>query len=357
MIEKTQKPFLHVLVYLLFLVLLPAAARAVSVTEYRSNIHQINRLLSSVSFEENLSNAENIANQQEIFKQIRAKLPPTEKVELQAGTPFEINNQPLLEKLKEIEGEAYDSPKRRGMINEVSENLSALEKKLQELESQSLSKLTKDEEKQKLAEILRREEYRKPEVKESLLQKLWREFWEWFFSMFPEPKTGPNRMGDFQGFSNFLVAIVLVLVLGGLGFLIYKFAPALMTRFNVRREKPDKKSRVILGETLGEDETSQNLFSEAERLAREGNLRAAVRKGYIALLCELSDRKIIGLARHKTNRDYLRDVRSRKKLFQNMDTLTGSFERHWYGFEPPEQQDWDEFRSKYKQTVTEEAIK
>ena len=90
---------------------------------------------------------------------------------------------------------------------------------------------------------------------------------------------------------------------------------------------------------------------EAERLAREGNLRQAIRKGYIALLCELSDRKLIGLAQHKTNRDYLRDVRRRHALYQNMSGLTDNFERHWYGFEKADEKDWEEFRRRCGDTI------
>ena len=187
-------------------------------------------------------------------------------------------------------------------------------------------------------------------MKKSYFQQLLDSFYEWLKDMFPKPTTGTPSVGSFEGFSKILQIIVLTIVLGAIGFLIYRFAPFLANRFQ-NRERKSKKSRVILGETLREDETSQNLFSEAESLALAGNLRAAVRKGYMALLCELSDRKIIGLERHKTNRDYLRDVKSRDKLFADMNTLTGSFERHWYGFGAPDQKDWEEFRENYKKAI------
>jgi hypothetical protein len=80
-------------------------------------------------------------------------------------------------------------------------------------------------------------------------------------------------------------------------------------------------------------------------------LRGAIRKGYIALLCELADRKVIGLSRHKTNRDYLRDVLGKNELYQNMNGLTSNFERHWYGFESAEEKDWEEFRNGYKRII------
>ena len=357
MIYQAQKKFLRLAVHLCFLLMLPTAIFAISVFQYRDKIHRVNQSLSSLlSAEESLSPAKNVANQQEVLKAVRAKLSPTEKIELE-GASFEVNNQPFLEKLNQIEKEPNYSPQRARLISEVCENLSTLEKKLQELESQNLSNRTKDEEKQKLAEILKRAEYQKPEErKETYLQKLWREFWEWFRGAFPKPQMGTPNAGAFESFSTILQVVLLTAVLAGIGFLIYRFAPFLVNRFKTR-EKKDKKSRVILGETLAADENSQNLFAEAELLARQGNLRAAVRKGYIALLCELSDRKIIGLARHKTNRDYLRDVRNRKELFQNMNILTLNFERNWYGFGSPEQADWDEFREKYKQTVTDDSMK
>ncbi len=144
--------------------------------------------------------------------------------------------------------------------------------------------------------------------------------------------------------------LLYALVLGLIGFLIYRFAPFSANRFR-QRVKKEKKDRVILGERLSADETAQNLFSEAEKLASEGNLRGAIRKGYIALLCELSDRKIIGLAQHKTNRDYLRDVRQRQELHENMNGLTSNFERHWYGLNNAEEKDWEEFRQSYKKAV------
>jgi hypothetical protein len=108
---------------------------------------------------------------------------------------------------------------------------------------------------------------------------------------------------------------------------------------------------VILGERLAEHETSRDIFAEAERLAAAGDLRAAIRKGYIAVLCELGDRKVIGLEHHKTNRDYLRDVRKKRAIHQEMTGLTNSFERHWYGFGEAGESDWTEFRQGYRRVV------
>jgi hypothetical protein len=92
-------------------------------------------------------------------------------------------------------------------------------------------------------------------------------------------------------------------------------------------------------------------LAEAEVLARDGQLRAAIRKAYIALLCELGDRKVLGLAHHKTNRDYLGSVRNHEQLYKDMLVLTNSFEIHWYGFTPANMDDWNMFRARYHQAL------
>ena len=85
-----------------------------------------------------------------------------------------------------------------------------------------------------------------------------------------------------------------------------------------------------------------------------GARRAAIRKAYIALLVELGDRKMISLAQHKTNRDYLNSVRNVPPLHATMRGLTNSFERHWYGFEPATPEDWQDFRAGFSAALQAE---
>jgi len=63
------------------------------------------------------------------------------------------------------------------------------------------------------------------------------------------------------------------------------------------------------------------------------------------------NRKIVSLAQHKTNRDYLNAVRERVHLYSSMRQLTNSFELHWYGFQPPAESDWNEFRAGYQKAL------
>ena len=279
-----------------------------------------------------------------VIEYLRNLLPTSEKINYSGGT-IETANEWFQSKLAAFEEEA-DTTKRAVILTETSERLSALADSIGEIETAAAP--SKDADKQKLAEILRREEYQKPvEKTESVFERWLREFVEWFESLFPRPEVSPSDVNESRSLAYVVLVVVGVLASGLIGFGLYKFAPLFSPKFRFNL-KAKSNGRVILGERIADDQSPADLFGEAEQLAREGNLRAAIRKGYIASLCELNDRKLIGLAGYKTNRDYLRDIRAKKGLFENMQGLTASFERHWYGSKTAEIADWDEFRQGYK---------
>lgn len=287
--------------------------------------------------------------ERELVTEIERELPANETIEWPGGS-IVTENRWLKIELKEFT-DSRDIPTRRAILSEISERLLAISESTGELGNAVAGDRTKDQDKQKLAEILRREEYQKPQVKEeSLFAKWWREFMEWLARVFPRPQSTPGVPSGFGSVQFWLQVLIFALVIGLVGFLFYRFAPFFFRQFGLSAGNK-KEDRVILGERIGADESAVDLFNEAEQLARDGNLRAAIRKGYIALLCDLSDRKVVRLARHKTNRDYLRDVRKNDRLFENMTGLTRNFESNWYGLRIAEQADWEDFRSLYRQTI------
>ncbi len=333
---------------IIFLFFLSHTVVARTIAEYRQNVAdariQIDELIDYDDEAEDGKISEKYFSQ--TITAVKNKL-PAERLEWQ-GAVIETDYQWLAKQLDEAVKET-GGDKRNEILNAVSQRLEALQLKMDALDKPASAGHSKDEDKQKLAEILRREEYQKAEKKdESLFQKWYRSFMEWLENLFPKPDIPQGVPNSLQGFSYVLQIFLYAVIIGVIGFLLYKFAPFIFKKYR-RREKRQKKDRIILGETVIANETSDTLFDEAEKLAREGNLRGAIRKGYIALLCELSDRKIIGLAQYKTNRDYLRDVRQRREIYENMNGLTDSFERHWYGFQTAEQEDWNEFRQKYRE--------
>ncbi|MEZ5427422.1 MAG: DUF4129 domain-containing protein [Pyrinomonadaceae bacterium] len=331
------------------------SAAAKSLTEYRTDIgfaaNAVRGLLNpEIEETESAEAYENL--ERETLADIRKHVPASERIEWESSV-IETDNRWLSEKLQAFEEEPKDSEQRERILTEIGERLDSLEQKIIELEQKTASSgRTKDEDKRKLAEILNREEFQKLDEKDkSLFQRIVEAILKWIEKLFSNSRPPERTQGAGAGpLRAVLLYLILFGILGGIGFLIYKFAPRFFGNYRVRKTK-EREERIILGEKLAPDEGASDLFRDAERLAREGNLRGAIRKGYIALLCELGDRKIIGLAQHKTNRDYLKDVRGRKELFQDMSGLTSNFERHWYGFDPAENSDWEEFKSGYRKAV------
>jgi hypothetical protein len=286
-----------------------------------------------------------------IAKRLRERLPSGEKIDVQGGI-IESDTGWIAVELDDFDRRINLSDKQAVLVG-IKERLASIDYRIEELEMAAAAERSKDEDKQKLAEILKRQEYQKPEPpKESLIQRWWREFMEWLNSAFPRPEVAPSSGGSLSSLSFVLQILLYVLLAAAIGFLIYRFVPFFANRLG-RKTKVKKGDRVILGERIAADASAHGLFMEADDLARSGNLRLAIRKGYIALLCELSDRKLIGLARHKTNRDYLKDVRKRPQLFENMSGMTNAFERHWYGFQRIEAGEWEDFRATYQRAVSE----
>ncbi len=281
--------------------------------------------------------------------QIRRTLPVVYRVESGDG-PVEVSNHWLHTFLDQYVV-SEDPAKQANILSGIEERLSSISSKIAELESAPRSSVSKDEAKQKLAEILKREEFRKPaEEEQSRFGRWLTEFLEWLEGLLPRPSGEPASKTGLPGLAYWLQIVIIVVTVLLIGFAVFRFAPMLFPALK-RRRTDEKAERIVLGEKVAIDKSAEQLFAEAERMARDGDLRGAIRKGYIALLCELDDRKLIGLAPHKTNRDYLRDLRKRGEIYQSVTGLTDVFESRWYGPMPSDESAWASFRARYKEAL------
>ena len=276
---------------------------------------------------------------------LRDQLPAEETVLLR-GQSVAVDNSWLHEALNDYEKIRNDNARSAELLKGIGERLLALAERLDEMQK-GVSSGNKDENKGRLAEILRRPEYNKNVEEGSALDRLWARFLRWLGSLLPKGK--PIQPGSSRTLSGVAQVIVIAVCIAGIALLIWKFAPRYLR--NRGKKKKKREARIVLGERLEPDQTSADLLAQAEALARSGDLRAAIRKAYIALLCELGDRKVVSLAQHKTNRDYLNSVRERVSLHSSMRRLTDTFELHWYGFQPAGEGDWKEFRTRYYQAL------
>jgi len=237
---------------------------------------------------------------------------------------------------------------RPAKLESVLEALNALNDRVGELEDAERVDEHKGASKQKLESILTRPEYASASRGPNALTRMLRDLIRWIESLMPEPsQMSPGR-------ARFISTLIMIIIIGVALLMILYVVWLLFKRFkrpvNTKARKK-RKPRIVLGERLQPEQTSTDLLAEAEALARSGDLRAAIRKGYIALLVELGDRDLISLAQYKTNRDYLRSVSNVPQLHSPLKRLTESFERHWYGFAQVTPNDWQDFRARYREAL------
>lgn len=281
----------------------------------------------------------------ETIKGVRGLLPATEPVEWE-GSSFDVDNSWLHQELDNYV--ADKTATRYVLLKHITERLKAIDERITEIEKAKTAGGSKDERARKLAEILQRPEYARKAKAENPIERIVEKILEWLRSWMPKPK--PIAPGSFSLISRIAQWVVIGVALAVFVYLLMMFLPRLL-RGRGTKKKVKEKARIVLGEQLEPDQSAHDLLAEAESLARRGELRAAIRRAYIALLVELGDRKIISLAQYKTNRDYLRAVREVEPLYGNVKQLTDSFERHWYGLAQATETDWLAFRSGYEQAL------
>jgi len=326
------------------------SAGAATLADYR---HRVSRAIATIEQMQGAYDDEDSSSRQQFVPnsvaRIREDLPAKETVLFDAQSVV-VDNSWLHQALQDYESTGSTKPQRAEALARIEERLRALAEGLEETQRGKPAASDKDSDKGKLAEILRRPEFNKPTTTEgSALGRLWNRFLRWLFSLLPKSSKPLARGGS--PFVSTLVQIILIATcLTTIAWLIWRFAPRYLSNRRARK-KPKREARIVLGERLEPDQTAADLLAQAEALARSGDLRAAIRKAYVALLCELGDRKVVSLAQHKTNRDYLNSVRERTRLYSSLRQLTSSFELHWYGFQPAAENDWNEFRDGYQQVL------
>lgn len=336
-----------------FILLLGSAAHshATNVTQYRHRLQSAVQLLNALaSQKEPADNSAGETGMAATFEKVRGLLPATELVEAGTGS-CRVDNQWLHQALSEYEKSSAGSHHAEE-LRRIAGRLEALGVRLDEIENAApTDSAGKEKNKARLEEILRRSEYQKKTAESGgALERLWQWFIKWLNSLLPNSQptsSGSGAVAVSRGAQIFVVGLALAVI----AYVAWKLAPRfLRNRKSGKRDK--REARIVLGERLEPDQTAGDLLADAEALARNGDLRAAIRKAYIALLCELGDRKVIRLAQYKTNRDYLSAVREIAPLHEEMKKLTSSFESHWYGFEPATEIEWASFRNGYQRAVS-----
>ena len=111
-----------------------------------------------------------------------------------------------------------------------------------------------------------------------------------------------------------------------------------------RRRRTQAAVAMVTMAALPEDDSAaaevpaDRWIEAAREFAARGDLRAAARAVYLAMLSYLGERRLIAPARSKSNRDYLRELRRRTaenpEIPARFEAGLAGFERVWYGRHP-----------------------
>jgi hypothetical protein len=117
----------------------------------------------------------------------------------------------------------------------------------------------------------------------------------------------------------------------------------------------DLEDENILASDLPENEW----MAMARDLLERGDMRLAIRAMYLASLAHLADMGIISLARHKTDREYEKELALRGEVLSEITSafkdLTGVFERSWYGMHTISQQTLEFFIRRHGEVMADGA--
>ena len=317
---------------------------AVPLSDYHQNLKRAIETLEALTAIDDEADVNDIEHQfQESSKTIRSLLPEHQTVEFE-GDSYNVDNSWLHKSLDELD----QSADRTNKLAQIFETLRALEARVAERQSPGRLADSKEQAKARLESILKRPEFATGERRSNALARLLQDLLDWLQKLFPQRHLNPGRFNFISVIARIVVLAIAALVIG---YVLKIVLGWFLGRSPKEKKKKIKEPRIVLGERLEPDATATDLLADAEALARQGDLRAAIRKAYIALLVELGDRKLLSLAHHKTNRDYLNSLRTQPQIHSRMRGLTDSFERHWYGFVAATPNDWQDFRAGYLATL------
>lgn len=136
-----------------------------------------------------------------------------------------------------------------------------------------------------------------------------------------------------------LVMVVTAVML--MAVLVFVFRDSLRNLFNEVEltEEPSGEGEIL---------SSRLANQRARELSGSGDYRHALRYLYLSALLLLDERGLLRYNRAQTNREYLRQVRSRPELAGHLKEVVDTFDRVWYGFQPLDEADYE----KYAEHVT-----
>lgn len=115
-----------------------------------------------------------------------------------------------------------------------------------------------------------------------------------------------------------------------------------------------RKVKEILGEKIEESTTPSSLRYKAKEYEKQGELRAAIRFDFIALLLLMHDNSILYLDETKTNEEILQFLKNNHfKMINLISLLVKNFNYFWYGHKVCEKDIYEKWKTNLEQVWNE----
>jgi hypothetical protein len=324
------------LILLLTLVVAVEASAASTLLNYEHRVvraaEQIERIKSDKDYAE------------EGISYIKRLLPRSEQVDFESNA-VAVDNTWLHVLLDSYAGEE-DPQQRIARLNEAVGRLRALDDCLRRADATASDEAHDSHD--RIREILNRPAYQpEPETPiGAFIKKVWRKVREVRDEIFSAVTRLVERLLGAGASSGWISKALLVLVLGAA-----LITAVLLVRRIRRPQQKRKKTRLVLGEEVAADGASRDLAEAGLAAARAGDFRTAVRKLYVSLLYELSERNLIELEDSATNHEYLRRASRFPALTGPMSYLTDQFDYVWYGMFPSSEEDFADYLAGYMEAM------
>ena len=274
---------------------------------------------------------------------IKHLLPRREPIEIE-GREVQVDNSWLYVLLDAYTAES-DPQQRIAKLNEVAGRLRALDEHLRRAETATGEQGSPRDE---IREILSRPAYQPDQdtVVGSFIKRVLRKVRGFLGDLFSSLGRMIERIFGVSSSNEWVSKVVLILV----AVAAVVAGTILFRRIRVPKSKR-KKTRTVLGEEIAVDGTSRDLAEAGLAAARAGDFRVAVRKLYVSLLYELSERNLIELDESATNHEYLSRVSQFGLLVGPMRYLTERFDYVWYGMFPSSKDDFAAYLASYEEAM------
>jgi hypothetical protein len=240
-----------------------------------------------------------------------------------------------------------DPQKKRVKLTEIGDRLAALDAALIRAAETALDKDGNQETRARINEILSRREYREKEESRLALfiKKIYNKVRDFLGELYDAFQRMFAKVFGSAAQGSLISKILVVVALGVFLFFIIRVARQIKPRRKAARK------RTVLGEAVEAGATPGDLFEAAMAAARAGDFRAAVRKLYISLLYELSERNLVEIEESATNRDYLARLARFETLVPPLRQMTDRFDVAWYGMFPTSQEEFSAYLSRYDEAM------